>query len=370
MNEQMHHEVFISYRRSQLKLVEPLLTELRNRDITFFIDKEGMELGEDYREILSNAIQSCKVFLLFWTSDAGDSKEIVNEVNTANTSGVKIIPYKIGDFNPLGHKSLFYAIGALHRKEYSQQTPESINEIVDYIDNFLHPKIKLPLGKRAGEITTVDYNGVQFSFRWCPAGSFVMGSPESEKERENNEKQHKVTLTKGFWMMETEVTQKQWMTVMKKNPSHHIGDDYPVEQVTWEECQEFCRRIGLELPTEAQWEYACRAGSTGMYAGKLEDIAWYESNSDKETHPVGAKKPNKWGIYDMHGLLWEWCADWYGEYPTGSVTDPTGPSTGSHRVRRGGGVGSKAESCRSAMRRGEKPDDGRYFVGFRCVKVL
>lgn len=369
MNELMHHEVFISYRRSQLKLVEPLLKELENRDISYFIDKEGMNIGEDYQETLSKAIKSSKVFLLFWTSDAGDSREIGREVHIAYASEKKIVPYKIGDFNPLDHDKLSYALSGLHRVEYAEQTPESIYEVVDYIDNFLHPKLKLSPGKQAGEKITVSYKGVEFSFRWCPAGSFVMGSPDSEEGRGNDEKQHKVTLTKGFWMMETEVTQKQWKTVMETNPSNHIGDDYPVEFVTWDECQKFCRRIGLELPTEAQWEYACRAGSTGMYAGKLENIAWYESNSDKETHPVGMKKPNKWGLYDMHGLLWEWCADWYGEYPNDGVTDPVGPSTGTCRVRRGGGAGSKAESCRSTIRRYESPGNRRFFIGFRCVKV-
>lgn len=156
---------------------------------------------------------------------------------------------------------------------------------------------------------------------------------------------------------------------MGSNPSHNIGDALPVEMVTWFDCQEFCRRTHLQLPTEAQWEYACRAGSAGPYAGKLEALSWFQSNSNDMTHPVRQKQPNKWGLYDMHGQLWEWCEDWYDSYPHGSATDPTGPSSGSAKVRRGGGKGAKAETCRSAQRRSEHPQNRQIFIGFRCVKV-
>ncbi len=196
-------------------------------------------------------------------------------------------------------------------------------------------------GAKAGERKTYTVNGVEFAFRWCPAGTFMMGSPTSEEGRYDDEKQHRVTLTKGFWMMEMEVTQKQWKAVMENNPSNFKGDDLPVECVSWNDCQEFCRKcsaLGLPvlLPTEAQWEYACRAGSTDAYAGNLDDMAWYYKNSGSKTHPVGTKNPNAWGLYDMHGNVWEWCQDWKGDYPKGSVTDPTGPANGSLRVSRSG----------------------------------
>ena len=200
-----------------------------------------------------------------------------------------------------------------------------------------------------------------------------MGSPESEEDRESDETQHRVTLTKGFWMMETEVTQEQWKVVMGNNPSNIKGDDLPVERVTWNDCQEFCKKcaqLGLpvQLPTEAQWEYACRAGSTGAYASILDAMAWY--NGDSGTHPVGTLKPNAAGLYDMHGNVWEWCADWYGEYPSESVTDPVGPSTGSRRVFRGGGWDDSAGYCRSANRGYCVPGDRYYYLGFRCVRSI
>ena len=226
-------------------------------------------------------------------------------------------------------------------------------------------------GDNAGERKTYNVNGVEFAFRWCPAGTFTMGSPTSELGRYSNETQHRVTLTKGFWMMETQVTQKQWKAVMGSNLSNFKGDDLPVEKVSWNDCQEFCKKctqLGLpvQLPTEAQWEYACRAGTTGAYAGNLADMAWYSSNSG--THPVGTKKPNAWGLYDMHGNVWEWCADWYGDYPSGSVTDPTGPSSGSNRVLRGGCWIIYAPFCRSAYRGNLDPGNRGDGLGFRVVR--
>ena len=227
---------------------------------------------------------------------------------------------------------------------------------------------------KAGDRMTYTVSGVVFAFRWCPPGTFTMGSPTTEEGRYSDETQHQVALTKGFWMMETEVTQKQWKAVMGNLPDCGFkGDDLPVERVSWNDCQEFCRKctqLGLpvQLPTEAQWEYACRAGTTGAYADSLGEMAWYGSNSSGKTHPVGTKKPNAWGLYDMHGNVWEWCQDWKADYPSGSVTDPAGPSTGSYRVRRGGSWNDLARDCRSACRYYYEPVDRFYGLGFRVVK--
>jgi formylglycine-generating enzyme required for sulfatase activity len=151
---------------------------------------------------------------------------------------------------------------------------------------------------------------------------------------------------------------------MGGNPSSHKGDDLPVEQVSWQDCQKFCGKTGLRLPTEAEWEYACRAGSDGEYCfgdgeSSLGEYAWYSANSGNQTHPVGQKKANAFGLHDAHGNVWEWCQDWYGSYGSSSEQDPQGPSSGSRRVFRGGSFGRDAGGCRSA-RRGRNGPGSRY----------
>ncbi len=233
--------------------------------------------------------------------------------------------------------------------------------------------------KKQDRIKTFTVNGVSFKMIRIPAGKFTMGSPSHERRRDNDERQHGVTLTKAFWMGETEVTQGLWKAVMGSNPSYFKGDDLPVEQVSWNDIQEFIRKLNrtgsgnrYRLPTEAEWEYAARAGSTTRFSfgddeGRLGDYAWYRGNSGKRTHRVAQKKPNNWGFYDMHGNVWEWVQDWQGDYPSGSVIDPKGPSNGSYRVLRGGCWLNGARRCRSAYRLGSRPVFRDYFLGFRLV---
>jgi formylglycine-generating enzyme required for sulfatase activity len=215
-------------------------------------------------------------------------------------------------------------------------------------------------GKTAGESKTILLpGGVELTMVWCPPGTFTMWDQQ-------------VTLTKGFWIGKTEVTQAQWKSVMGNNPSDFTGDDnLPVDQVSWNDCQELCDKLGLQLPTEAQWEYACRAGSTGPYAGSgnLDEMGWYERNSGGKTHPVGTKQPNAWGLYDMHGNMLEWCEDWYSNrYSSGAVKDPRGPSSGKHRVVRGGGCRYDAAGCTSSSRLAGRPES--RGIGFRLVRTL
>ena len=229
-------------------------------------------------------------------------------------------------------------------------------------------------------------NSLGQTFNLLPAGTFTMGSPSSELGRDGDETQHQVTLTQPFYMQTTEVTQAQWEAVMGSNPSWFSGcSTCPVEQVSWNDAQDYIAQVNLmgdgtySLPTEAQWEYAARAGSTtAFYNGgitgagcdydqNLNAIGWYCYNSGSETHPVAGKAPNAWGLYDMSGNVWEWCADWWGSYSPSAVTDPTGPSTGSCRVIRGGGWNYYAQACRAAYRNYGAPG-GRYGdVGFRLV---
>ena len=216
---------------------------------------------------------------------------------------------------------------------------------------------------------------VEVRFRYCVPGRFLMGSPESEFGRGDDEgPTHEVELTHGFWMAEVPVTQRLWEAVAGGNPSKFKGADRPVEQVSWSDCDGWIRKansmtggLNLRLPTEAEWEYAARAGTTGPRYGELNATAWHRGNSGAETHEVKGKKANQWGLHDMLGNVWEWCSDWHGEYPTGSVTDPTGPSSGSCRVFRGGSWGEDARFVRSADRLRYVPGFLSPFLGFRPV---
>jgi formylglycine-generating enzyme required for sulfatase activity len=236
----------------------------------------------------------------------------------------------------------------------------------------------LGVGKQAGETRTIPLpKGETMDLVWCPPGIFTMGSPTDEEGRFDDgewfpagkghprENQHRVKLTSGFWMAKTEVTQAQWESVMGNNPSEFKGGNLPVESVTWDACLQFCQKTGLELPTEAQWEYACRAGSSGPFAGtgRLGDMGWYEENSKRGTKPVGKKKPNAWGLYDMHGNVAEWCSDWFAETLSGAVVNPKGPETGEGRVCRGGHWYDIEDNCRSACR--NYSSQARQGIGFR-----
>ena len=239
-------------------------------------------------------------------------------------------------------------------------------------------------GRKAGTRMVKVLGGVEFAFRWCPPGTFMMGSPSTEADRYSDETQHQVTLTKGFWIMENEVTQEQWMVVMYDvyadilgpNPSRVKDPNLPVDQVSWQLCQAFCQicqrsGVPLYLPTEAQWEYACRAGSTTAYSwGDEFDPKKANGNGSKHNSvPSKSYEPNAWGICGMHGNVYEWCSDWYGDYPSGKVTDPTGPATGTEKVYRGGFFEASAKQCRSACRNQDSPTRRIGIEGFRCVWI-
>ena len=268
-------------------------------------------------------------------------------------------------------------------------------------------------------------NSIGMKLVLIPKGSFTMGSPVTEAGSDDDERQHEVTISKDYYLGVFEVTQVQYKKLMALNPSYFQGDkvavkvpaekhpntgrtiedakiiprdssNYPVDSVTWDDAVLFCKRLSnlseekkagrvYRLPTEAEWEYACRAGSKTIYSfgdskSSLGDYAWYsrntkQRNSDGRTYPVGQKKPNAWGLYDMHGNVSEWCQDWYGDYPRSAVTDPVGPASGRDRVLRGGnwgGGGSDRCKCRTANRSHAPPsyNSAGFSNGFRVVMRL
>ncbi len=235
----------------------------------------------------------------------------------------------------------------------------------------------------------------QGPFKWIPPGTFQMGSTAAtDPDRLSDEKQHTVTLTRGFWMLDHEVTQQEYRAIKGYNPSNWpdellvkvYGLLYPVERISWDDAVDFCNKLTekdrkegriapnqeYRLPSEAEWEYACRAGTKGAVyvdykdrSKELDAIAWWDWNSNGKTHAIKQKLPNAFGLYDMIGNVKEWCFDWYGDYPSGDVTDPKGPSSGSERVYRGGGWVSNAIYARSALRRMGDPGYRFTSLGFR-----
>jgi len=219
-------------------------------------------------------------------------------------------------------------------------------------------------------------NSVGMQFVSVPAGSFMMGSPYDEKGRQEDESPHQVTFSRAFYISITEVTQGQWHKVMGYNRSHFKGDSLPVEKITWKEAALFCEKLSqlesriYRLPTEAEWEYACRAGSATAFAGNncAECLAWYAANSGEQSRGVAEKFSNAWGLFDMHGNVSEWCADFYSpEYPDSAVSDPTGPDDGKHYVIRGGAWDTFLPGCRSAARSSAPASYQFKQTGFRVV---
>jgi formylglycine-generating enzyme required for sulfatase activity len=249
-------------------------------------------------------------------------------------------------------------------------------------------------------------NNVDITFAFVPPGIFLMGSPKGEEEdfgrdpvgvwnnasllspiTHDDELQHRVILTRGYYLGIHQVTQAQWQAVMGSNPSKFKGAELPVESVSWDDCQEFCERLSqkagkrFRLPTEAEWEYACRAGTTtpfffgptifadqANFAGGL--LGTIRMLFTGRTTPVGKFAPNAWGLFDMHGNVDEWCQDWYGSYPTDQVSDPTGPDSGSTRVWRGGECQYPARDCRAANRASSEPALRGHFFGCRVCLCL
>ena len=254
----------------------------------------------------------------------------------------------------------------------------------------------------------VQWAEIKFEMAAIPAGTFMMGSPGTEPGRYTDETQYQVTLS-AFNICKYQVTQEFYQLVMGSNPSYfdsnpssgEVQGRRPVENVSWYNAVSFCNELskleglnpaytisgtdvtwnrsanGYRLPTEAEWEYACRAGTTTAFnngvtqnwqnSAAVNELGWYSSNSGSRTHEVGKKQANKWGLYDMHGNVYEWCWDWYGTYPNTAETDPAGPSSGSYRVRRGGGWDSIAQNARSAYRVYGNPSNWGYRIGFRLA---
>lgn len=233
-----------------------------------------------------------------------------------------------------------------------------------------------------GLFQVFEFGSIKHAFRWCPPGEFWMGSPDKEKGRYDNEILHKVKLTQGFWLGETTVTQALWEQIMGDNPSHFLAPENPVDSVSWNDCHAFIERLNGSFPemkaihpAEAQWEYACRAGTQTAFSFgdeiSLEQANYSGQWNDYETNgkscSVYSYAANPWGFFQMHGNTWEWCRDWYGDLNSTPQVDPAGPDDGAARVVRGGSWFYPGSKLRSACRNRYHPDNRDHYVGLRLA---
>lgn len=389
-------KVFISYRRADMgghaagfvgRICDRLEGQYGHGNV--FMDVDSIPYGEDFVEYLASQVAQTDALIAVigpqWAEQmaarAGEDNDFVRiEVETALQRGIRVIPVLVGGALMPGDAGLPASILPLRRRNAltldsgrdfsvhmgrlieALNAPRAVPEAPKPAAPAPAPATPLVHVRKAGETMTGPH-GIELV--WCPPGTFTMGEGDGA---------HQVTLTKGFWIGKTPVTQDQWQKVMGSNPSHFKGPQKPVEMVSWNDAQEFLNKLGAgyRLPTEAEWEYACRAGSTTRYCfgdsqGELREYAWFAPNRGRTTYPVGQKKPNAWGIHDMHGNVCEWCQDWYGGYPKGAVTDPTGADQASARVRRGGSWHDVASLCLSAYRYGSEPGYRYSTLGFRVA---
>jgi len=384
--------IFVSYKHEDGAKVFPLIKELMEQGYRVWYD-EGITPSKDFRKVIANALVKSDCFLVFLTAQALESEWVMNEINMAcdekkpvvaiHLEKLKLPPelrLQLGRFQAIKKWRLS---GADCQQSLRSVLPDTLRNVAVALLHGASVSVR-----RAGDMMAVKLpGGVPLEMVWCPPGTFWMGSPKSEEGREDEEFRHRVTLTKGFCIGKFPVTQRQWLEVMGDVPAEGFGfpgrKDYPAEKVSW---NNICKKQGgflaelnglglagagvFRLPTEAEWEYACRAGTTGNYnvnGAGIDDFAWYRDNSGGRTHPVGQKRSNAWGIHDMHGNVWEWCADWRCDCFEATVTDPAGPDMGDDRVIRGGAWCNDASKCRSAYRGRFDPDWGYGNLGFRLV---
>ncbi len=386
-------QIFISYAREDQARVKDLYHKLVAAGLQPWLDQEHILPGQRWEPIIKQALKRADFALVCLSATSinkrgflqKEIKQALEHVEEKLEDDVWLIPARLDDcdvpaslseiqwvdlFEDDGFDELLRAIEFQLKKEGKTRPAASPPPLP------VVPKEKPRIiAQPPASVSIVD----RIEMVSLPGGEFVMGSNQSDREKPP----HRVRVS-PFSIGKYPVTQAQWVTVMGDgiNPSRFKGDDLPVEMVSWNDVQTFLKKLGngFRLPTEAEWEYAARGGTTTTYsfgddASQLGEYAWFRDNSDGKTHPVGAKKPNPFSLYDMHGNVWEWCSDWYDEKyyaeceKKGVVVDPLGPKAGSYRVFRGGGWRRRAVGCRSAYRHHDAPGFRDVNLGFRLVRV-
>lgn len=431
----MKYDIFISYSRKDSKVVKSVVDRLMSEGYSCWMDVSGIESGDAFKGVLVQAIKNSKTVLFFASENSNSSEWTVKEINIAVQLKKPIIPVRL-DSSPYDDSVLFdlSALDFITLNDFDRENsltkllrgiehwqeqgsrgstnvimPQTMRKLLhiaglaliaiivigSVYGTFLYCKkrirlssamFSLPMKPKNHDCATILLpGGVPLDMIYVEPDEFMMGADETLIEVEKPV--HKVKLTKGFWMGKCEVTQRQWCSLMESNPSHFKGDNYPIENISWIDATNFCGRLNqaakdtgvilsggkFRLPTEAEWEYACRAGTSGDYAGNIEELSWHLRNSEGGTHQVGMKRANPWGFYDMLGNVWEWCWDYFDSayYANSEMRDPKGPTRGIGRVFRGGAFDTDGQMCRSSVRNAGMEDRYCPMVGLRicCPRI-
>jgi formylglycine-generating enzyme required for sulfatase activity len=365
-------KVFISYVGENIDDVQRLVTDLKARDIDVWFNKTHLKVGEQFKNVIRREISQDDFFIACFSKKYNDrSQTYMNEelylaierMRQMHSDRIWILPVKLSECvipDLVIRPGLI--LSDIQWVDLYKDWHKGIREIVRVINPGVSD-LK---------------NSINMEFILIPPGDFIMGTNSSMSEHEKPA--HQIKISEPFYLGKYPVTQAQWQAVMGVNPSQFQGNPHhPVEQVSWNDVQSFIQKLNererekaYRLPTEAQWEYACRAGTERPRYGDVDAIAWYDENSDDHTHLVGEKLPNDWGLYDMLGNVWEWVQDWYdgSYYQYSPRVDPQGPDTGGYRVMRGGSWRNPEQYARADCRRAHNPigQDTAANLGFRCSR--
>ncbi len=395
--------IFISYRRDPQaawagRLHDRLVAQFGTGSVFLDVD---MEPGVDFVDVIEERVSQCDALIALIGKDwrperlARAEDWVRLEIEAALKRRVRVIPVLVDGVRMPAAEELPESLRPLVRRHALDVGHGSFHRDTEVLIRAIQG---LQQATKAAAVAAVSrdpfvHEADGLGYVWIPPGRFMMGASPGDTECRTNEKPaHEVEITRGFWLSETPVTQAAWRKVMGSSPSHFKGDDLPVEQVSWEEAAEYCRKINGRLPTEAEWEYAARAGTTGARYGELDEIAWFGDNSGRKrlesaklwdadsskywgrlqengnaTKPMRGKQPNAFGLYDTLGNVWEWVADWYGPYEAGSVRDPKGPGSGKYRGARGGGWDVVPLVVRASVRIDLEPSGRNIYFGFRSA---
>ena len=352
---------FVSYARSDSEFALRLGRDLKSAGVSVWLDQLDIPLGERWDKAVQNALVRCDRMVVILSPAAVESDNVMDEVAYVLKKRKPVIPVL--------HLScdVPYQLDRLQRADFLLNYEVGLASLLGTLGA---GRFDTRQTLQAGEVRTNPGDGQ--SYVWIPPGEFQMGCSPADIECDSDESPaHKVRLTRGFWLGQTQVTQAAYQEVMRANPSTFKGPQHPVECVTWDDAGKYCEAAGGRLPTEAEWEYAARAGSPAARYGDLEKIAWYHSNSSGTSHPVGQKQPNSWGLYDMLGNVWEWVADSYHkDYTPMLAIDPKSSSSGNYRVWRGGSWYVEARLLRASFRGRGEPGSRIHELGFRCVRDI